>query len=266
MIQTDILIVEDEPVVGAAAKRILGAEGLSVQVAVDVESALPLLAEREFTVVLSDLMLPGASGFDLLDHMTANCPDIPFVLMTGYATVENAAKAFEHGAFDILPKPFDSVELVGTMCRTMRFAGRTENCAESNTAVVVALETDVPERYYLGDHSWAEIEPDGTIIIGAAETFHGLLNDLQWVELPEVGNDLRQGTRAVRMLSEREEVYRVWAPLTGTVLSVNEQLETNPNLVHQQPWGDGWLVRLFPERLEEELKILQRRKWKNRAP
>jgi CheY-like chemotaxis protein len=266
MTRTDILIVEDEKVVGAAAKRILGSEGMSVQVVVDVESALPLLTEQEFTVVLSDLMLPGASGFDLLDHMTANYPDVPFVLMTGYATVENAAKAFEQGAFDILPKPFDSVELVGTMCRTMRFAGRTENCAESNAKTAEVVESNAPERYYLGEHSWAEIEPDGTVKIGAAETFCGLLNDLQWVELPEAGNDLRQGTRAVRMLSEREEVYRVWAPLTGTVLTVNEQLEAHPNLVHQQPHGDGWLVRMFPERLEEELKVLQKRKWKSRAP
>jgi len=266
MSRTDILIVEDEHVVGAAARRILSAEGLTVIVVKDVETALPLLAEQDFSVILSDLMLPGASGFALLEHVMTHQPLVPFVLMTGYATVENAATAFDRGAFDVLPKPFDSVELVGTMCRTMRFAGRKEKCTTVETAVVKAVKDDLPKRYYLGEHSWAEVETDGTVRIGPAETFHGLLNDLEWIELPEAGNDLRQGTRAVRMLSRREEVYRVWSPLTGTVLSVNDQLEHHPDLVHQQPHGDGWLVKLFPERLEEELKVLQKRQWKNRIP
>ncbi len=244
MTRTDVLIVEDEAVVGAAARKILMAEGLSVQVVMDVESALPLLAKQEYGAVLSDLMLPGASGFDLLEHVTANKPQMPFVLMTGYATVENTAAAFRQGVFDILPKPFDMVELVGTMRRTLRFADRA---AENRPVDTAASET--VERYYMGEHSWAEIEADGVVRIGPGETFLGLLDDLDWVELPEKGNDLRQGTRAVRMLSKREEIYRVWSPLTGTVLEVNDALRDNPDLVHQHPATDGWMVRIYPERL-----------------
>jgi len=262
MTNVDILIVEDEAVVCAAARRILTAEGLTVDVVNDVESALPLFSEKHYRTVLSDLMLPGASGFDLMDHLAAEMPRIPFVLMTGYATVENVATAFERGAFDVLPKPFDVVEIVGTMRRVLRFVDRLDEKSANGADAGEAASGDSRERYYLGEHSWAEVEADGSVRIGAAESFLGLLDDLQWVELPDEGNDLRQGTRAVRMLSESEEVYRVWSPLTGTVLEVNDKLTTNPNLVHQQPDTDGWLVRMYPERLHDELKTLLKREWR----
>jgi len=265
MTVVDVLIVEDEEVVCAAARKILTSEGISVDTVIDVETALTRLPDQHYRAVVSDLMLPGASGFDLLDHMATEYPRIPFVLMTGYSTVENTAAAFDRGAFDILPKPFDVVELIGTVRRMLRFAERhgEDSADEAMGAETAAGPTT--ERYYMGRHSWAEIESDGAVKIGAAETFCGFLDDLQWVELPEQGNDLQQGARAVRMLSQREEVYRVWSPLTGTVIEVNDQLRENPNLVHQQPAADGWLVRLFPECLAEELENLHKREWRGPA-
>ena len=265
MTNVDVLIVEDELVVCAAARRILTSEGITVKTVNDVETALELLPELNCRVVLSDLMLPGASGFDLLDHLNAAASEAPFVLMTGYATVENTATAFDRGAFDILPKPFDAIELIGTMRRTLRSVDqRKAVAADLPPACVTPTETG--ERYYMGEHSWAEIGADGVARIGAAESFCGLLDDLQWVELPEVGNDLRQGTRSVRMLSQSDEVYRVWSPLTGTVLEVNEELRTNPDLVHQQPNQDGWLVRIFPDHLAAELETLKKRSWRKPGP
>ncbi len=258
MTGTDILIVEDEAVVGTAAQRILTRSGVSVQVVTDVESARPLLNEQTFRAILSDLMLPGASGLDLLQEVRSGQPDLPFVLMTGYATVENVAAAFKHGAFDILPKPFDLVELIGTMRRTLRFSDRIR----SSEPPAIEPET-TGDRYFMGEHSWAEIEADGVVRIGAGETFAGLLEDLDWVELPEKGNDLRQGTRAVRLLSKNEEFYRVWSPLTGTVLDVNEELMSRPDMLHQRPATDGWLLRMYPERLSAELEELTKREWRN---
>ena len=108
----DVLLVEDEAVVRAAVERILRPEGLTLDRVEDVDGALARLRKVEHRVVLSDLMLPGFSGFDLLERVTGERPQVPVILITGYATIENALAAFKKGAFDFLPKPFDVPELL----------------------------------------------------------------------------------------------------------------------------------------------------------
>jgi CheY-like chemotaxis protein len=78
------------------------------------------LRKFEHRVVLCDLMLPGFSGFDLLERVTGELPGLPVILITGYATIENALRAFKKGAFDFLPKPFDVPELLGVVRRALR--------------------------------------------------------------------------------------------------------------------------------------------------
>nr|MBP9826664.1 response regulator [Thermoanaerobaculia bacterium] len=91
----DVLLVEDEPVVREAAARILRPEGISLDRVEDVDGALARLRRVDHRVVLSDLMLPGFSGFDLLERVTGERPHLPVILITGYATIENALAAFK---------------------------------------------------------------------------------------------------------------------------------------------------------------------------
>jgi DNA-binding NtrC family response regulator len=121
----DVLLVEDEPVVREAAARILRPEGLTLDRVEDVDGALARLRRSDYRVVLCDLMLPGFSGFDLLERVTGERPQLPVILITGYATIENALAAFKKGAFDVLPKPFDVAELLGVVRRALR---ATELC------------------------------------------------------------------------------------------------------------------------------------------
>ena len=131
----DVLLVEDEPVVREAAARILRPEGLTLDRVEDVDGALARLRRVEHRVVLSDLMLPGFSGFDLLERVTGERPHLPVILITGYATIENALAAFKKGAFDYLPKPFDVAELLGLVL-PQKGARLTQGlaCAEIATA------------------------------------------------------------------------------------------------------------------------------------
>jgi len=116
----DVLLVEDERVVREAAARILRLDGFKVDLAEEASTAVARLRALHPRVVLTDLMLPGFSGFDLLDRLTNDRPQVPVVLITGYATIENALHAFQHGAFDFLPKPFDVAELLGVEVRHVR--------------------------------------------------------------------------------------------------------------------------------------------------
>ncbi len=108
----DVLVVDDEPVVGNGIRLLLREAGLRVATVADAEAALAHPAAGECRLVLCDLMLPGLSGIDLLHKLRATRPNLPVVMITGYGTAENAARALEAGVSGFLPKPFTESELL----------------------------------------------------------------------------------------------------------------------------------------------------------
>ena len=107
----DVLVVDDEPVVCDAIRRVLGDEGLAVVAVPDAERALTHPALEECRLVVCDVMLPGRSGLEALRAMRARRPELPIVMITGYATPDHADRALAAGATAFLPKPFDYLEL-----------------------------------------------------------------------------------------------------------------------------------------------------------
>lgn len=247
----DVLAVEDESVVLHAIGRILGLEGLSVDRAVDVQTALAELDASEYRLVLCDLMLPGARGFELLDHVRHNSPRTPVITITGWATVGNALEAFRRGAFDFIPKPFDVGELLGVARRSLGFyelGGREWTPGRGTDPL-----------YSLGQHSWARLHPDGSATLGLAETFPGLTGDIDSMQLPEANEHVTQGKCLLRITGPEKIVHRVWAPLSGRIIAVNPKLVRSHELLETAPFLEGWLVRIIPENLDNELATLTRR-------
>jgi CheY-like chemotaxis protein len=108
----DVLVVDDEPVVRDALLRVLGDEGLSVALVPDAESALAHPALADCRLVICDIMLPGQSGLDAARAFRRLRPELPIVLITGYATAGSETRALEAGATAFLAKPFDVTELL----------------------------------------------------------------------------------------------------------------------------------------------------------
>jgi DNA-binding response OmpR family regulator len=108
----DVLVVDDEPVVRDAVRLVLGHEGFRVEAANDAEAGLAHAGLQTCRLLLCDLMLPGQSGLELLRAVRAARPELPIVMMTGYATDANADSALEAGASAFLAKPFDDSELL----------------------------------------------------------------------------------------------------------------------------------------------------------
>jgi DNA-binding NtrC family response regulator len=108
----DVLVVDDERVVRDAVRLVLGAEGWNVGQASDAESGLAHPALATCRLVLCDMMLPGQDGLEVVREMRRRRPEVPIVLITGYATAENAARAIDAGATAFLAKPFDDLELL----------------------------------------------------------------------------------------------------------------------------------------------------------
>jgi DNA-binding NtrC family response regulator len=115
----DVLVIDDEPVVRDAVVRVLRAENLAVATAADAASGLAHPDLRTCRLVLCDLMLPDRSGMDLLATLRALRPDLPVVLITGYATPDHAVRAREAGAADFLAKPFETEELLDVVRRCL---------------------------------------------------------------------------------------------------------------------------------------------------
>jgi glycine cleavage system H protein len=99
------------------------------------------------------------------------------------------------------------------------------------------------ELKYVASHEWIRDEGDGTVTIGITDHAQDLLGDVVFVELPDVGAEVAAGDDAgvVESVKAASDVY---APLSGEVVAVNEQLEDSPELVNSDPYGDGWFFRL----------------------
>ena len=96
--------------------------------------------------------------------------------------------------------------------------------------------------YYTEDHEWIEVDGD-IATVGITDYAQKALGDVVFVELPEVGASYSKGDEAsvVESVKAASEVY---APLTGEVTAVNEDLDGDPSLVNTSPTGDGWFFRI----------------------
>lgn len=112
-----ILVVDDEEVIASTLQEFLVGEGFAVAVAPDAETALVLAREFEPDVALCDVQLPGLDGLELLDRVLQIRPEAMVMMITAYATVDNAVAAFRRGAQDYLMKPVSFDELLAKLDR-----------------------------------------------------------------------------------------------------------------------------------------------------
>ena len=116
--------------------------------------------------------------------------------------------------------------------------------------------TDLPgDLMYTREHEWLRREDDASVTIGITDHAQAALGDLVYVELPEVGQDLESGgdMAVVESVKAASDVY---APISGQVLAVNEDLGDDPEKINADPYGDGWIVRLQPSEDIDENALL----------
>jgi signal transduction histidine kinase len=107
-----ILVVDDELGMREGCRRTLEAAGHKVDTAEDMASALDLIRAREYTLYLLDVMLPDGSGLELLAPIIEGDPDAICIIITGFGSIEMAVEAVRRGAYNFLPKPFTSDQLL----------------------------------------------------------------------------------------------------------------------------------------------------------
>jgi DNA-binding NtrC family response regulator len=111
----DILILDDEPIVGQRLKPALEKEGHLVEIFVDPRSALKRIGEKGFDIVVTDIRMDDIDGVQVLERVSAMSARTKVVMITGYATIEIARESLTKGAFDFIAKPFKLGEIRGTI-------------------------------------------------------------------------------------------------------------------------------------------------------
>lgn len=96
---------------------------------------------------------------------------------------------------------------------------------------------------YTDSHEWVSNNGDGTVTIGITEYAQVQLGDLVFVELPDLGRNLEVGEPAGTLESVKA-VSEFYAPIAGKIIAVNTELESSPELVNEDTYGDGWLIKL----------------------
>ena len=112
-----ILVVDDEEVIRSGCKEILEMNDFSVDVAENGVEGFDKIKAESFDIVLTDIMMPEMDGMELLDEIKKLDQDVVVIVITGYATLENAINAGRKGAYDYLPKPFNPDELLAKIER-----------------------------------------------------------------------------------------------------------------------------------------------------
>jgi two-component system response regulator HydG len=131
-----LLVVDDEPSNLESLERIFAREGLSVMTAPDGKEGLEVLRKRRVDVLLTDLMMPGVTGVDLLKATRQISPETEVVLMTAYGTVETAVEAMREGAYDFITKPLKRAHVV----RVVEKALEKQSLLVENRALKAQLE------------------------------------------------------------------------------------------------------------------------------
>ncbi|RKZ00106.1 MAG: hypothetical protein DRQ13_01065 [Ignavibacteriae bacterium] len=254
-----IIIIDDEQVILDAVSKIASLERWNVDVALNAKEGLNKLSSNQYSLILSDIMMPEMDGFKLLEELYNRHIDIPVIMITGYSTVENAVKSLHKGAIDFIPKPFTFEEIASSINRGLNYRNikvkfeEAEKCSTNDSVIYVPCP---PKYKRMGYMSWVNLEYEGAAVVGVTDLFLETIEDTLMVELMEVDELLIQGSSCAKFETNDGLIHTCLAPLGGRIVERNERIFTNPSLLEKDPFFEGWLYRIIPSDIEYDMKYL----------
>jgi len=255
-----VIVVDDEQIVLDSAERHLRQDAYQVFKALSAEEALDKMGTETIDIVLTDLMMPEMDGLEFMQAVKKKNPDIPIIMITGYATINTALQAMQLGAFDYVAKPFTKSELRGVVQRAANLVRGEKADTEKPKEPSDSKEADVtkPSKAFkgIGGHTWMMREDDGNVLVGVERPFLLMLGIIQTVDLPARGDQLRQGSVCFQIFTADLRSHVLWSPISGKVVDVNDEVLTDPQATLSDPYGNGWLLRIQPDAFDNDVKVL----------
>ena len=196
---TTVLVVDDERNIRLALKGVLN-PFYSVATAGSGEEALTLASESDFDLVLLDIHMPGIDGLEVLESIKRQCPHIAVIILTGYASVDNAVHALRHGALNYLQKPASSEEVLDSVEEALTHANRERK----RSAVLRKAQQLLSE----GLRQLGEVTPEQIDLVTEADAGE------------RTPDDARDDDRFVKRGPLVIDVYRRKATLNGDLLDL----------------------------------------------
>ena len=254
-----VLVVDDEQIVmDAINKHLKNEDDLSLEFASQADTALELIKAEHFDIVLTDLMMPIIDGLELLKIIKDKNPDAIVIIITGYATINTALQAMQLGALDYLAKPFTKEELKKLTRRAVGIARalalKPKNSDLDSKSKELTAKTSLIRG--IGEGSWFIREGNGNILIGIERTYLLAIGSIQSIYLPSRGDELRQGSVYFQIFSSDLRTQSLMSPFSGIVTDVNESALIDNNIILQDPYAHGWLIRLSPTNYDDEIKMM----------
>jgi YesN/AraC family two-component response regulator len=196
-----ILVVDDEEIVRYSLVDILKRHGYDVDDAPSAERALELFSEKKYHLVLTDLVLEGMGGLELLENVKVISPKTLVIVITGYGSIKTAVSALRLGVYDYLLKPCDEDELIIRIRRALEMQSYgqeqrriQEVSAITKTTVTLSDRINTPLNIILGNIEMLQIAPE----LEGSEKIHDTLKVMedQIFRIKEVMDKLARMTTA----------------------------------------------------------------------
>jgi signal transduction histidine kinase len=205
-----ILVIDDEDIVIKSTLRTLQKNDYEMEYAYSGETALGMIARNRYDLVITDLMMPGINGIEVLKRIKKDYPEITVIMFTGFATVESAREALKLGAFDYVPKPFTPEELREVVKNALAAHEKKSDSKMLDLMAIVSHELKSPT----------------SVIHTTAETLHrGYFGNLDPEQQKIVESILRN-------CSYLEDIIRNYLDLSKMEMDSLESFQENINLVN----------------------------------
>ena len=221
----DILVIDDEPGICLTFSKMLEKEGYTVKTASNLDEVQESLRAYAFDVIITDILIPGTTGIELLKLVKERFPEIPVIMITGEPNIDTAVESVRQGAYDYLAKPVTRQQLCQAVGRAMEKKWLTDErkrLEEENLKYQQGLEVKVRERT-------REMEELNTFINNVIESISSGL-----ITLDLADNVTMINTHALDLIGN-EEHWPVGTDVTGRKANVtgkNYQTVLPPDMVH----------------------------------
>ena len=255
----DILVIDDEQVIIDAIERIMSAEGFAVDSSLSAVEGLKKLDDNSYKLIITDIMMPEMDGFQFLDELEERKIQIPVIITTGYSTVEMAVKSLQKGAIGYIPKPFTVEEIISIVYRGLAYRKiiqELKNNVNYQSDASIIYVPCPPKYSRLGNNSWIRIDNEGSVFVGVTDLYLKTINSLIEIEMMNFEENIIQGSTCAKFKTENELVHNLLAPVSGLIIEQNKKLIDDCCLIEKDPYFQGWLYRIIPSHLDEEINNL----------